>query len=53
MKDLTDKQIWEAWDNAFEKDVYFDHKPTPEEIMLVRIKAVLKAAQSPSGVEEK
>ncbi len=45
MKELTDEQIWEAWANAFDKDVYFDHKPTPEEIMLIRIRAVLKEAK--------
>jgi len=42
MKELTDEEIMEAWDNAFDKDIYFDHKPTPEGILLVRIKAVLK-----------
>jgi len=38
---LTDKQIWEVWN----KDLYFDHKPTPDEVLLLRIKAVLKAQE--------
>jgi len=42
---LTDKQIWEAWDKTFDTPVDFDHKPTPDEILLVRIKAVLKAVE--------
>ena len=40
---LTDKQLLEAWDNAFDSSIAFYHKPTAEDILLVRIKAVLKA----------
>lgn len=41
---LTDEQIWAAWDNAFDKPVNFDHKPTPDELILFRIKAVVAEA---------
>ena len=43
MKTLTDEKIWQAWENAFEKPVDFDHQPTVDEILLLRIKAVIKA----------
>lgn len=43
---LTDKELNEAWDNAFREAVYFDHKPTPEEIFIIRLRAVAKAQLS-------
>ena len=36
-----------AWDEAFEQAVYFDHKPTAEEIFSLRLLAVYDA-----GVKE-
>mgnify|MGYP001590340441 CR=1 FL=1 len=41
---LTDKQIWDVWESAFDKPVFLDHKPTAEEILLIRIKAVIVEA---------
>jgi len=42
MKELTDEEIWAAW----EKDIYLDHKPTEDEVTLLRIRAVLKEANN-------
>ena len=41
---LTDRQIWQAWNTAFDTPVHLDHKPTAEEILLIRIKAVIAEA---------
>lgn len=40
---LPDDQIMKAFESAFDEDVYFDHKPTPDEILLIRLRAVAKA----------
>ena len=37
---ITDKEIMAAWDNAFDTPVHFDHKPTEDDVLLVRGKAV-------------
>uniref|UniRef100_A0A6M3IY88 Uncharacterized protein n=1 Tax=viral metagenome TaxID=1070528 RepID=A0A6M3IY88_9ZZZZ len=42
---LSDKEILAAYDNAFDNPVNFDHKPTPEEILLIRLRAVAKAQE--------
>jgi hypothetical protein len=36
---LIDSEILDAWENDWE-GVTFDHKPTPEEILLVRLRCV-------------
>lgn len=43
MKLLTDKELNEAFDNAFDAPVYFDHKPTGEEIFTARLRAVAQS----------
>jgi hypothetical protein len=40
---LTDEEINKAFDSAFDKGVYFDHKPTVEEILTIRLRAVAQA----------
>ena len=42
---LTDKEILAAWEGAFDKPVSLAHKPTAEDIILIRCKAVLKAEE--------
>jgi hypothetical protein len=37
---LTDEEINKAFDSAFDKDVYFDPKPTTEEILTIRLRSV-------------
>jgi len=37
---LTPEEIDKAFDGAFDKPIEFDHKPTPDEIILIRLKAV-------------
>ena len=41
-----DKELLDAWGNAFDKPIYFDHKPTEEELLLIRLKAVVAIAKS-------
>ncbi len=40
---LCDKELNDAWENAFDKPVYLDHKPTLEEIFTIRLRAVAQA----------
>jgi len=40
---LTDKDLLEAWENTFEQAVYFDHQPTADEIITIRLRAVAQA----------
>jgi len=40
---LTDKEIKEAWDNAFEKGINFDHKPAVDELFQIKLRAVAQA----------
>ena len=40
---LTDEEVDRAFDGAFDKPMNFDHKPTQEEILLIRLKAVAEA----------
>ena len=46
---LTDKEILEAWESAFDKPISFYHKPTADDILLIRIKAVLVAEEKKSS----
>jgi hypothetical protein len=39
---LSDKEILEAFDGDF-GEVYFDHKPTPYEILLIKLRLVSRA----------
>ena len=39
---LTDKEINSAFDGDF-GEIYFDHKPTADEIMLIKLRLVAKA----------
>ena len=43
MKLITDEQINQAFDDAFDRPVFLDHKPTPEEIIIIRLRAVVQA----------
>jgi len=43
---LSDEQLNEAFDNAFEKPVSFDHKPTADEILTFKLRAVADKAAS-------
>ena len=43
MKILDDVEINRAFDNAFDKPVLLDHKPTPDEIITIRLRAVAQA----------
>lgn len=40
---LTPEQIDKAFEDAFEKPITFDHKPTPDEIFALKLKAVAQA----------
>ena len=40
---LSDEEINKAFDEAFDKPISFDHKPTPEEIITIRLRAVAQA----------
>ncbi len=40
---LSDEEINSAFDKAFDSPINFDHKPTLEEIMLIRLRAVAQA----------
>lgn len=40
---LGDDEINTAFEEAFAKPIYLAHKPTPEEILLIRLKAIAKA----------
>lgn len=40
---ISDTEINKAFDGAFDKEVSFDHPPTPEDIILARLKAVAQA----------
>ena len=39
---LSDEEILTAFDGDF-KQVYFDHNPTPDDIMLIKLKLVVQA----------
>jgi len=52
---LSDSELMNAWENAFEKGIYFDHKPTPEDIITLRLRAVAQAQAEVSfkaGIKE-
>lgn len=38
---MTDEEILAAWENAFDHPVYLNHKPTEDDILLIRLKAVI------------
>jgi len=40
---LTDTELNEAFDGAFSKPVNFNHKPTPEDLLTIRLRAVAQA----------
>ena len=40
---LTDEELNRAWDDAFDTPVNFDHRPTGDEILTIRLRAVAKA----------
>ena len=40
---LSDEETNKAFDNAFDKEVFFTHEPTVEEIITIRLKAVAQA----------
>ncbi len=40
---LSDEEINKAFDEAFDTPISFDHKPTPEEIITIRLRAVAQA----------
>lgn len=44
MKRLSDEAITEAFDGDF-GEVFFDHKPTAEEIFLIKLKLVARATE--------
>ena len=46
---LTDTEILAAWQGAFDKPISLDHMPTADEILLIRIKAVLSAEEKKIG----
>lgn len=46
---LSDEEINKAWDDAFDKPIEFDHKPTAEEIFMIRMKAVAQAQLDQRG----
>ncbi len=43
MRILSDKELNDAWDNAFETPISFDHKPTADEIFTLRLRAIAQA----------
>ena len=43
---LSDVEINKAFDEAFDKPISFDHKPTPEEIITIRLRAVAEAQRN-------
>lgn len=43
LRPLSDEELNKAWDNAFEKPINFDHKPTGDELLTIRLRAVAKA----------
>jgi len=42
---LSDEKLNQAWDNTFATPVNLDHKPTPEEIFNLQLRAVAQASQ--------
>ena len=44
MKILSDEDILEAFDGEF-GEVHFDHKPTPDDIFLLKLKLVARKAE--------
>ena len=42
-KVLSDEKINTAFDGAFDTPIELDHKPTPKEIILIRLRAVAQA----------
>lgn len=40
---IRDEKIMEAFDGAFDKPIDFDHKPTVDEIFIIRLRAVAQA----------
>ena len=42
---MTDEELLKAWDNAFAEPVYFDHTPTADDILILRLRYVIKKAQ--------
>lgn len=43
MKLISDKELLETWEDAFDNPVYFDRKPTVDDYILVRLRAVAQA----------
>ena len=46
---LSDEELNKAFKGAFDKPVYYDHKPTPDEIMTIRLRAVAQAQLNKIG----
>ncbi len=42
--ELTDEKLNKAFDSAFDAPLYLDHKPTPDDLITLRLKAVAQAA---------
>lgn len=40
---ISDEELNKAFDGAFDKAINFDHKPTPEEIVTLRFRAIAQA----------
>jgi hypothetical protein len=40
---ISDKEIQKAWDATFEKGIYLDHKPTADDLIKLRMKAIGQA----------
>ncbi len=40
---LSEEAINKAWDDAFDKPVMLDHKPTADEILTIRLRMVAQA----------
>ncbi len=40
---LSPEECFHAYDDAYDKPVNFDHKPTPEEIFNIQLQAVARA----------
>lgn len=43
MERLSDEESKKTWETAFDKPVFLDHKPTPEEIFIIRLRAIAQA----------
>lgn len=43
LRGLTPEEVNKAFDNAFDQPINLDHKPSPEEILTIRLEAVAVA----------